>query len=73
MIEITENTIIDYVSGTYVKGTAEEIEAVQPFSRKLVEDYGYPIENIMTHPQHRVKARPSDTKKERSSKCNSCP
>lgn len=56
--------IIDFVSGNQVKGTPEEIEAVQPFSKKLVEDYGYPKENIITHPQYRVKARPSDVKKE---------
>jgi len=29
-----------------------------------VEDYGYPKEHIQTRPQHRVKVRPSDTKKE---------
>lgn len=43
---------------------SEEIEAVQPFSKILVEDYGYPKENIVTRPQWRVKARPSDKKKE---------
>ena len=64
MPETMEGYIDDYVTGKSVKGTPEEIEAVQPFSRKLVEDYGYPIANIMTHPQHRVKVRPSDTKKE---------
>lgn len=56
--------IIDYISGNQVKETPEEIEAVQPFSKKLVEDYGYPAANIMTHPQYRVKMRPSDVKKE---------
>lgn len=30
----------------------------------LVEDYGYPKNLITTHPQYRVKVRPSDTKKE---------
>lgn len=57
------NTIIDYVSGLEVNATPEEIDAVQPFSKKLVEDYGYPIESIQTHPQHRVKIRPSDNNK----------
>jgi type I restriction enzyme M protein len=56
--------IIDYISGIEVNATPEEIEAVQVFSRQLVEDYGYPKEHIQTRPQHRVKVRPSDTKKE---------
>lgn len=64
MSEIMDGYIIDYISGNQVKGNPEEIEAVQPFSKKLVEDYGYPTANIMTHPQHRVKVRPSDVKKE---------
>lgn len=34
--------ICDYIAGTEVKGTPEEIQAVQPFSRMIVEDYGYP-------------------------------
>ena len=59
-----EGYIVDYISGKQVKGTPEEIEAVQPFSKKLVEDYGYPAQNIITHPQYRVKVRPSDEKKE---------
>ena len=45
------------------KKTPEEIEAVQPFSKILVDDYGYPKENIHTRPQYRVKVRPSDVKK----------
>lgn len=64
MSEIMDGYIVDYISGNQVKGTPEEVEAVQPFSKKLVEDYGYPAANIMTHPQHRVKVRPSDVKKE---------
>ncbi len=56
--------IQDYCSGAMVEGTPEEIEAVQPLAKSLVEDYGYPIECVVTHPQHRVKARPSDRKKE---------
>lgn len=42
----------------------EEIEVVQPFSIQLVEDYGYPLEHIQTHPQWRVKKAPSDIRKE---------
>ncbi len=56
--------LIDYISGAEVKATPEEIQAVQPFAKMLVEDYGYPKELITTHPQYRVKVRPSDTKKE---------
>ena len=59
-----QKTIIDYISGIEVLATPEELEAVQVFSRQLVEDYGYPKTDIQTHPQHRVKIRPSDTKKE---------
>ena len=57
-------TVIDYISGIEVNATPEEIDAVQTFSRQLVEDYGYPKKHIHTRPQHRVKVRPSDTKKE---------
>lgn len=56
--------LIDYVTNLETKATPEETQAVQPFSKMLVEDYGYPKEYIMTHPQYRVKVRPSDTKKE---------
>ena len=48
----------------WVKATPEEIEAVQIFSKQLVEDYNYPKDHIQTRPQFRVKRRPSDTKKE---------
>ena len=57
---IKEGYIKDYISGIEVKATPEEIEAVQVFSKILVEDYGYPKENIQTRPQFRVKASPSD-------------
>lgn len=59
-----EGYIKDYISGLEVKATSEEVQAVQPFARILVEDYGYPKELIAVHPQYRVKVRPSDTKKE---------
>jgi type I restriction enzyme M protein len=59
-----EERLIDYISGLEVNATPEEIEAVQVFSRQLVEDYGYPKGCVQTHPQYRVKLRPSDTKKE---------
>ena len=54
--------IIDYISGEEVNATPEEIYAVQPYSRILVEDYGYPKKLIQTHPQYRVKSSPSDKK-----------
>ena len=56
--------IIDYISGKEVAAGKEETEAVQPLSKILVEDLGYPKDNIRTRPQWRVKARPSDTRKE---------
>lgn len=60
----TDLTVKDYISGIEVNATPEEIEAVQVFARQLVEDYGYPKTHIQTRPQHRVKIRPSDFKKE---------
>lgn len=44
-----------------MRATPEEIEAVQVFSRRLVEELGYPKELIQTRPQFRVRQRPSDT------------
>lgn len=64
MAEANEEKIIDFISGEYVRATPEEIEAVQPFAKALVEDYGYPKSCVLTHPQWRVKVRPSDKKKE---------
>ena len=63
-MELKEGYIEDFISGTAVRGTPEEIEAVQVFSKMLVDDYGYPKKMIQTRPQWRVKVRPSDTKKE---------
>ncbi len=63
-MELKEGYIEDYISGTPVRATPEEIEAVQIFSQMLVKDYGYPKEFIQTRPQWRVKVRPSDKKKE---------
>lgn len=60
---LKEGYIYDYISGIEVKATPEELNAVQVFSKILVEDYKYPKENIQTRPQFRVKARPSDLKK----------
>ena len=54
----------DCVSGKTVRATPEEVEAVQVFAKTLMEDYGYAKEQLQTRPQWRVKARPSDVKKE---------
>lgn len=62
--ETKEGYIIDFISGQEVKATPEEKDAVQIFSKQLVEDYGYSKEQIQTRPQYRVKVRPSDIKKE---------
>ncbi len=64
MIDKNTGYVVDYISGKEVKSTPEEIEAVQVFAKQLVEDYKYPIANIQTRPQFRVKVSPSDTKKE---------
>ncbi len=60
---IKDGYIIDYISGQEIKATPEEVEAVQPFSEQLVEDYGYSKEELQTRPQFRVKSSPSDTVK----------
>ncbi len=52
-------TLKDYISGAPVKATPEEVEAVQVFSRRLVEELGYPKANIKTRPQHSVRSTPS--------------
>ena len=52
--------IVDFIDGKQVRATPEEVGAVQVFARRLVEDYGYGKEQVQTHPQHRVRARPSD-------------
>lgn len=57
-------TVLDFVSGKPVKATSEEVDAVQIFSRILVNDFGYPVSHLRTHPQWRVSVRPSDTRKE---------
>ena len=58
-----EGQVEDFVSGHWVKATPEEVEAVQIFSRRLVEDYGYLKTHVQTRPQFRVRKRPSDEEK----------
>lgn len=53
----------DFISGEAVRATPEEVDAVQVFARRLVEDYGYSKTHIATRPQYRVRARPSDDAK----------
>ncbi len=54
------NRIIDYISGQEIFASPEEIYATQVFSKRLVEDYGYPKELIQTRPQYKVRSHPSD-------------
>ncbi len=61
--ELKPGYIRDYISGLPVKATPEEVEAVQVFAQRLVEDYGYPKQYIQTRPQYRVRVRPSDEEK----------
>jgi len=62
-VEARTGYLHDYISGQQVKATPEEVEAVQVFARRLVEDYGYAKEQIQTRPQHRVRRNPSDEEK----------
>jgi len=62
MKNLKEGYVLDYISNQQVKATPEEVEAVQPFSKQLVEDYNYPKKNIRTRPQYRIKQRPSGNK-----------
>ena len=52
-------TVTDYISGKQVRASAEELEAVQVFARKLVDDLGYPKAHIQTRPQYKVRNTPS--------------
>ncbi|MFB0563348.1 MAG: restriction endonuclease subunit M [Candidatus Lokiarchaeia archaeon] len=57
----------DFISGELVKATAEQLEAIQPFSRKLVEEYDYDKKQIQTFPQYRVPKRPSEADRKQKS------
>jgi type I restriction enzyme M protein len=61
--ELKPGFVRDYVSGVTVKASPEEVEAVQVFEQRLVEDYGYPKNCLQTRPQYRVRKRPSDEEK----------
>lgn len=62
-VEARTGYLRDYVSGQEIKATPEEVDAVQVFARRLVEDYGYAKEQLQTRPQHRVRRSPSDEEK----------
>ncbi|MBI5099707.1 MAG: N-6 DNA methylase [Nitrospirae bacterium] len=61
--ELKAGYMLDFISGEPIKATPEEVEAVQVFAQRLVEDYDYPKSHIQTRPQHRVRKRPSDEEK----------
>ena len=54
MEQVKEGYLIDCISGQTLKATPEEVQAVQPFAKKLMEDYGYPVAHIQTRPQWHV-------------------
>lgn len=61
--ELKAGYLRDFISGEPVKATPEEVQAVQVFAQRIVDDYGYPKLHIQTRPQHRVRKRPSDEEK----------
>jgi type I restriction enzyme M protein len=61
--ELKAGWTTDYISGKPVRATPEETEAVQVFARRLVEDYDFARSQVQTHPQFRVRKRPSDEEK----------
>lgn len=58
--ELREGYLRDFISDKIVKATPEETEAVQVFSKRLVEDFRYSKDQIQTRPQFRVRRRPSE-------------
>lgn len=61
--QMKEDEIVDCVADIPVKATPEEVEAVQPFARRLMEEFGYPKSHLRTRPQFRVKEAPSGQEK----------
>ncbi|MCE2507168.1 MAG: type I restriction enzyme HsdR N-terminal domain-containing protein [Nitrosopumilaceae archaeon] len=55
--------LTDYISGKKIHDTPEERKAVQIFSKRLVEEYGYNKSQIQTRPQFKVKESPSGKEK----------
>lgn len=60
---VPKGTVVDFVSGTPVRATPEEVEAVQVFARRLVDDFGYPVAHLRTRPQWRVRQTPSGNRR----------
>ena len=58
--ELREGFVRDYISGQWTRAAPEELDAVRVLAVRLVEDYGYSKEQLQTHPQFRVRKRPSD-------------
>ena len=56
------NKIKDFISNKEIFITSEEIDSIQPISKELVENLGYPKENIITKPQFRISKSPSDNR-----------
>lgn len=63
-IDLEAAKIRDCITEQWVDATPEEVEAVQVFARRLFEDYEYDKRQIQTHPQFRVRKRPSDERRE---------
>jgi hypothetical protein len=55
--ETHDGQLQDYVSGEWISGTPEEVPATQPFSRRLVEEFGCPTTHIQARPQFRVRVQ----------------
>jgi type I restriction enzyme M protein len=58
-----EAELRDFITGKPIRPTPEELDAVQVFAKRLVNDYDYPKERIQTRPQFRIRKRPSDEEK----------
>ena len=52
MEQVKEGYLIDCISGQTLKATPEEVQAVQPFAKKLMEDYGYPVSMMAEKVKH---------------------
>jgi len=63
--EVEKKTgVQDYLTGQWVRsGVTEHKEAVNVFTKKLIEDLGYSKKQIQTIPQFRVKVSPSGQEK----------
>jgi type I restriction enzyme M protein len=61
---IKKEGVQDYLTGEWVRaGVTEHKEAVNVFTKKLIEDLGYSKKQIQTIPQFRVKVSPSGQEK----------